>query len=62
MYRKVSIHIFIVLVVLVDGGEKVLLLTLLTRHDGAKLKHFEEFYNTQISEMPGDWSKHLNSM
>uniref|UniRef100_A0A6C0ENL9 RNA helicase n=1 Tax=viral metagenome TaxID=1070528 RepID=A0A6C0ENL9_9ZZZZ len=43
-------------------GRKGIAINFVTRHDGAKLKHFEEFYNTQISEMPGDWSKHLNSM
>ena len=43
-------------------GRKGIAINFVTRHDGAKLKHFEEFYNTQIGEMPGDWSKHLNSM
>ena len=43
-------------------GRKGIAINFVTRHDGAKLKHFEEYYNTQISEMPGDWSKHLNSM
>jgi translation initiation factor 4A len=43
-------------------GRKGIAINFVTRHDGAKLKHFEEYYNTQIEEMPGDWSKHLNSM
>ena len=43
-------------------GRKGIAINFVTRNDGAKLKHFEEYYNTQISEMPGDWSKHLNSM
>jgi len=43
-------------------GRKGIAINFVTRHDGAKLKHFEEYYNTEIIEMPGDWSKHLNGM
>jgi len=43
-------------------GRKGIAINFVTRHDGAKLKHFEEYYNTEIIEMPGDWSKHLNGV
>ena len=43
-------------------GRKGIAINFVTRHDGAKLKHFEEYYNTEIIEMPGDWSKHLNGI
>lgn len=43
-------------------GRKGIAINFVTRHDGAKLKHFEEYYNTEIVEMPGDWSKHLNGI
>tara|TARA_B100002051_G_scaffold251539_1_gene263935 strand:+ start:1317 stop:2531 length:1215 start_codon:yes stop_codon:yes gene_type:complete len=43
-------------------GRKGIAINFVTRHDGAKLKHFEEYYNTQILEMPGDWQGHLSSV
>lgn len=43
-------------------GRKGIAINFVTRHDGAKLKHFEEYYNTEIIEMPGDWSKHLSGV
>ena len=43
-------------------GRKGIAINFVTRHDQAKLKHFEEYYNTQISAMPSEWATHLNSM
>ena len=43
-------------------GRKGIAINFVTRHDGAKLKHFEEYYNTQIEEMPGNWTEHLSSI
>ena len=43
-------------------GRKGIAINFVTRHDGAKLKQFEEFYNTQIIEMPANWGEHLNIM
>ena len=41
-------------------GRKGIAINFVTKHDGARLKHFEEYYNTQISEMPSNWTEHLN--
>jgi len=43
-------------------GRKGIAINFITRHDGAKLKHFEDFYSTQISEMPSEWANHLNNV
>jgi translation initiation factor 4A len=43
-------------------GRKGIAINFVTRHDGARLKHFEEYYNTQISEMPSNWGEHLNQV
>ena len=43
-------------------GRKGIAINFVTRHDGARLKHFEEFYNTQINEMPSNWGEHLNKV
>jgi superfamily II DNA/RNA helicase len=42
-------------------GRKGVAINFLTKHDGARIKHFEEYYNTQIVEMPSDFTEHLNS-
>ena len=43
-------------------GRKGIAVNFLTKHDGARIKHFEEYYNTQIEEMPADWSNHLKNV
>ena len=43
-------------------GRKGIAINFVTRHDGARLKQFEEYYNTQISEMPTNWGEHLNNV
>lgn len=40
-------------------GRKGIAINFVTKHDGARLKHFEEYYSTQIAEMPSNWSEHL---
>ena len=40
-------------------GRKGVSINFVTKQDGARLKRFEEFYNTQITEMPEDYSSHL---
>jgi len=41
-------------------GRKGIAINFVTKHDGARLKHFEEYYATQVMEMPSDWTKHLS--
>ena len=43
-------------------GRKGVAINFVTKHDGARLKHFEEYYNTQIGEMPTDFTKHLQGI
>ena len=43
-------------------GRKGIAINFLTKHDGARIKHFEEYYNTQIEEMPADWANHLKNI
>ena len=43
-------------------GRKGVAINFVTKHDGARLKHFEEFYSTQITELPLNWRQHLNSI
>ena len=40
-------------------GRKGIAINLLTKYDGARLKQFEEYYNTTIMEMPSDYASHL---
>ena len=42
-------------------GRKGVAINFITKHDGARIKHFEEYYNTQIVEMPADFTSHLSS-
>ncbi len=37
-------------------GRKGVAINFITKHDTNKIKHFEEYYSTQISEMPADWT------
>ena len=41
-------------------GRKGIAINFVTRHDGARVKHFEEYYSTQIVEMPADYTAHLD--
>lgn len=43
-------------------GRKGIAVNFITKHDGARLKRFEEYYNTQIEEMPADWTGHLKNI
>jgi len=43
-------------------GRKGVAINFVTKHDGAKLKHFEEYYNTIISEMPSNWTEHISNV
>ena len=43
-------------------GRKGVAINFVTKHDGARLKHFEEYYNTQIGEMPTDFTKHIQGL
>ena len=43
-------------------GRKGVAINFVTKHDGAKLKHFEEYYNTIISEMPSNWTEHISKV
>jgi len=40
-------------------GRKGVAINFITKHDGARIKHFEEYYNTEITEMPADFTSHL---
>ena len=42
-------------------GRKGIAINFQTKYDISKLKKIEEFYNTQIEEMPVDYAKHLDS-
>jgi translation initiation factor 4A len=41
-------------------GRKGVAINFSTKHDAGKIKRFEEYYNTQIIEMPGDWKTRIN--
>tara|TARA_B100001123_G_C15281626_1_gene1014204 strand:- start:585 stop:1832 length:1248 start_codon:yes stop_codon:yes gene_type:complete len=41
-------------------GRKGVAINFQTKHDNTRLKNFEEYYNTEIKEMPTDYTKHLN--
>jgi len=41
-------------------GRKGIAINFQTKYDLQKLKHFEEYYNTQIMEMPANYADHLN--
>ena len=43
-------------------GRKGIAINFITKHDGARVKHFEEYYNTSIVEMLADWSSHLKNI
>jgi len=41
-------------------GRKGVAINFSTKHDSGRVKRFEEYYNTQIIEMPADWKTHIN--
>ena len=41
-------------------GRKGIAINFQTKYDVARLKKFEEYYNTQIEEMPSNYTDHLN--
>lgn len=41
-------------------GRKGVAINFQTKYDIARLKKFEEYYNTQIDEMPANYTEHLN--
>jgi translation initiation factor 4A len=41
-------------------GRKGVAINFSTKHDAGKVKRFEEYYNTQIIEMPADWKTRIN--
>jgi translation initiation factor 4A len=43
-------------------GRKGIAVNFVTKHDGSRIKHFEQYYNTQIEEMPADWTNHIKSI
>jgi translation initiation factor 4A len=43
-------------------GRKGIAINFVTRHDGGRLKEFEEYYSTEIKEMPTDWGAHLKDV
>jgi superfamily II DNA/RNA helicase len=43
-------------------GRKGVAINFVTKHDGARLKHFEEYYSTVISEMPSNWTAHISNV
>jgi len=40
-------------------GRKGVAINFVTKHDGARIKHFEEYYHTEITEMPSNWTAHI---
>ncbi len=40
-------------------GRKGIAINFQTKHDATRLKKFEDYYQTQITEMPSDYTKHL---
>ena len=40
-------------------GRKGVAINFQTKYDGAKLKHFETYYGTEIKEMPSNYAEHL---
>ena len=40
-------------------GRKGVAINFQTKHDASKLKKFEEFYDTEIKEMPSNYTQHL---
>jgi len=41
-------------------GRKGIAINFVTKYDTDKIKYFEQYYNTQISEMPSDFTNHIS--
>ncbi len=41
-------------------GRKGIAINFISKHDANRLRHFEQVYNTQIEEMPANFTEHLN--
>ena len=41
-------------------GRKGVAINFTSKHDAPRLKKFEEYYSTEIAEMPADYTKHLD--
>ncbi len=41
-------------------GRKGVAINFITKHDSGKIKEFEQYYSTQISEMPADWTSKIS--
>ena len=41
-------------------GRKGIAINFVTKYDTNKIKYFEQYYNTQISEMPADFTNHIS--
>ena len=41
-------------------GRKGVAINFVTKYDTDKIKYFEQYYNTQISEMPSDFTNHIS--
>jgi len=43
-------------------GRKGVAINFVTKHDGARIKQFEEYYSTQIEEMPSNWADSIGNV
>ena len=43
-------------------GRKGVAINFVTKHDGARIKQFEEYYSTQIEEMPANWADSIGNV
>ena len=43
-------------------GRKGVAINFVTKHDGARIKQFEEYYSTQIDEMPANWADSIGNV
>ena len=41
-------------------GRKGVAINFITKHDSGKIKEFEQYYSTQICEMPADWTSRIS--
>ena len=41
-------------------GRKGVAINFITKHDTQRIREFEEYYSTQICEMPSDWTSHIS--
>lgn len=43
-------------------GRKGIAINFITKRESARIKHFEEYYSTEIKEMPSNWTAHINNV